>query len=299
MNTYLKNCEDPNINSIESGKNTLIEQLKKCLFILSNRIRTLQEYIVKRKLAVQNLLKKVEGLWKESTLANAISYVQTQIIKSEKCVERLLQHNDELGFFISILNGTCDDYRLGSGTIDLGKQQNFICLIDQSHESVTSENPEHIKQRSPAWDDLRKNAKVTGSSLYKALGMRSLKEQKEHFDKVYDGVVNPITPETQKRFDYGTENELHALATLVGKVIPIFYPQVKFREDGCVCLPLDDKGNYAVISGDETGIHDGTSKVAFEPKMSDTWKGLFYRHVLSITNILHDTDFESNGSQEM
>ena len=25
VNTYLKNCEDPNINSIESGKNTLIE----------------------------------------------------------------------------------------------------------------------------------------------------------------------------------------------------------------------------------------------------------------------------------
>jgi len=89
--------------------------------------------------------------------------VQTQIIKSEKCVERLLQHNDELGFYISILNGTCNDYRLGSETANLGKQQSFICLIDQS---VASENPEHIKQRSPAWDDLRKHAKVTGSSLY-------------------------------------------------------------------------------------------------------------------------------------
>jgi hypothetical protein len=44
---------------------------------MSRRIIELREFVVKRKQHLQNLLKLVEGDWKQSKLSGAISYWQT------------------------------------------------------------------------------------------------------------------------------------------------------------------------------------------------------------------------------
>jgi hypothetical protein len=70
---------------------------------------------------------------------------------------------------------------------------------------------------------------------------------------------------------YGTEQEINALGTFVGRIMPVYFPQILFREDGCETLPLGD--GYAVISGDGSGINsDGSVDVAVEFKCPKTWK---------------------------
>jgi len=58
----------------------------------------------------------------------------------------------------------------------------------RDHLNVTVVPPALTKQRSQEWINARRNAKVTGSTIYTAIGCDSLKKQKQHFDKVFSGV---------------------------------------------------------------------------------------------------------------
>ena len=60
----------------------------------------------------------------------------------------------------------------------------------------------------------------------------------------------------------GTKQEINALATLVGKVMPVYYPYLSYREDGCTVLPLNS--SYMVVSGDGTSREELRDRVAFE-----------------------------------
>ena len=44
-------------------------------------------------------------------------------------------------------------------------------------------NPEFVKQRSDHWFKLRERSRITGSTMHDALGLRTLKSQKMHYDK--------------------------------------------------------------------------------------------------------------------
>ena len=67
------------------------------------------------------------------------------------------------------------------------------------------------------------------------------------------------------RFAHGTKNDINALASLVGKILPTFYPHLSFQEDGCDIINLP--GGYCVISGDGSGVNqEGINHVAIEFK---------------------------------
>ena len=77
------------------------------------------------------------------------------------------------------------------------------------------ENYQYIKQRTTEWFQIRKNARVTGSTLNKALGLDTLLKQKEHhYVFVHGRQEPPVSRELQKKFDHGTRNEINATATL-------------------------------------------------------------------------------------
>jgi hypothetical protein len=42
-----------------------------------------------------------------------------------------------------------------------------------------------VEKRTDRWLQLRKESRVTGSTLFRALGLATLREQQEHFDFVY------------------------------------------------------------------------------------------------------------------
>jgi hypothetical protein len=66
-----------------------------------------------------------------------------------------------------------------------------------------------MKQKTDRWLQLRKESRVTGSTLFRAFGLTTLREQQEHFDCVYHGIERPISDKLQSFFDYGTREELN------------------------------------------------------------------------------------------
>ena len=105
----------------------------------------------------------------------------------------------------------------------------------------------------------------------RALGLGTLKGQQTLYNKVYDGEREVVSLDLQVRFDYGSANKSHALATTFGKIIPIFYPGVTFSEYGSVVLQAGS-WNYMKVKEDASGVTiNDTDGVCFE------FKGPIYR----------------------
>lgn len=76
--------------------------------------------------------------------------------------------------------------------------------------------PIYVKQRSPEWHQLRKQAVVTGSSAYNALGLRSKADRDAHFDEfVYRIKARQFSTEALANMKYGAENEVNLLSILL------------------------------------------------------------------------------------
>ena len=117
--------------------------------------------------------------------------------------------------------------------LDPSIQQNMFLLKDAVEEQTQPIPTNLIKQRSDLWKSVRSLAYVTGSTLHSALGLRGLKEQKTHFDvNVLGKEPSVVSETTQKYLDHGTQNEKLAVATLSGKFLPIFYPDLNYVEKG-------------------------------------------------------------------
>ena len=129
---------------------------------------------------------------------------------------------------------------MGSGVeVVFDKQTNYACLVEPTNASTLGAlNPRRTKQRTEQWHELRRLSKITGSTLYKAIGLGLLREEQARYDEVYAGKVSETTPELQELFDYGTQQEPNALATLLAKYMPVYLPELLYVEDGCCAIPL-------------------------------------------------------------
>lgn len=104
-----------------------------------------------------------------------------------------------------------------------------------------------MNQRTDAWFSVRTKAVVTGSYLYRALGFDRLKHQQYHFKKVYnDESEETPSSETMKMMEQGTLNKINAVATIASKVLPIYYPNMDFVEEGCLSLSQFNMGHILV-----------------------------------------------------
>ncbi|CAG2203301.1 unnamed protein product [Mytilus edulis] len=113
----------------------------------------------------------------------------------------------------------------------------------------TNDDTRKIKQRSEEWFSIRKQAKVTGSTLYKAIGLENLSSMRDHFDNVICNLKEaPKNQFTISAMQHGTDNEINAVSTLVGKILPSLFPDMEFYEEGCVKL-FD---GFMVVSPDGT-----------------------------------------------
>lgn len=120
-----------NVRKISDLDEKNMQTMKQAILIsitnLSIRIKELREPIVKKKLGLSNLMKQVDGEWKESKLAPAISFCKTKIIHSQSTIKDLLNCIDNLGYIVACINGTSENYVLGCGAkIHLDHQTNFV-----------------------------------------------------------------------------------------------------------------------------------------------------------------------------
>ncbi|KAH3696894.1 hypothetical protein DPMN_084377 [Dreissena polymorpha] len=109
--------------------------------------------------------------------------------------------------------------------VDFNSLEAYKSLETLTDLATEKDDPRLIKQRSTAWFDIRSKAKVTGSTLYRSIGLDGLKNLKEHFEQVICGAPEKQFSEKVKdAMKHGVENEINAVATLVGKVIPVLFP---------------------------------------------------------------------------
>ena len=160
------------------------EKLQKIVLIVSERIKDLRMLFIKQKLALNKFHKEAGDDWRNSRFVYAISSIQAQAYQVRQMIKELLDVNKSLvcvGAFV------CNqgEVFVSDMQTDCFLEENCITLKDQSSipENLRT-NARFIKQRSEEWFELRKRFKVTGSSLYGALGLDLLKNQQAHFDKV-------------------------------------------------------------------------------------------------------------------
>ena len=100
---------------------------------------------------------------------------------------------------------------------------------DEVGRDVDLNNPSHyeyIKQGSTQWHNVRKLARVTGSSLYRAIGLDTLNRQKEHhYSNVCGRSEATPDPLLQRRLDHGRQNEVNIISSLVTTIMPAFLPR--------------------------------------------------------------------------
>ena len=153
-------------------------------------------------------------------------------------------------------------YIQGSKYITGNKVNIDQCANYQELAESAPSNPDTrlVRQRTDEWRTIREKAKITGSTFFKTIGLDGLQKEKEHFEEVICHVSSkPFSEAVQEMLDYGTKNEQNAAATLVGKVLPVIDPSVRFYVEGCVELD----GSFMVVSPDgslrQTDSFDSTT----------------------------------------
>ena len=147
----------------------------------------------------------------------------------ENCVNRMLNVIVDLCKMLAHMNGV-GSLIPETHFVQLHKQANFFPLlpaefVSQYLDLELKENTQFCAQRSKIWHRLRNKARVTGSTMFKALGFESLKVKKEHIYVFVKGrPPKDVDPEVQKYLDFGIANEIHAVATLVGCIMPVLLP---------------------------------------------------------------------------
>ena len=104
------------------------------------------------------------------------------------------------------LNNTSHCFRK-KGPILLDSMQNSWILRHPDTlqlDEFLLQYPHYMKQRSDLWLNLRKKSLITGSTMHNAIGLRTLKAQKEHF-KIFvkkSKEDSDITPAMQHGMDH-------------------------------------------------------------------------------------------------
>ena len=121
--------------------------------------------------------------------------------------------------------------------VKLHKQSNYFGLLPSKYVSQHmdlehKDNTQFCSQRSPIWYKPHQRSFVTGSSMYKGLGLDTLKAEKEHFNVYVRKLPSvPVSEEVQKYIQFSSENEINAIASLVGLIMPALLPSHSLKLD--------------------------------------------------------------------
>ena len=170
----------------DSHINEFAPDLKIVVQIVTKCIRSLREAKVRYEQLRSRFKKKIAARPDIGSRYDvAFSDINSFIRRADIAIKNLLQINVEWCSIMATLNGNISIF-CKRGPILLDSMLNSLIL--RSPETLQLDNfllkyPEYMKQRSELWYSLRKECSVTGSTLHSAIGLRTLKEQKEHFKK--------------------------------------------------------------------------------------------------------------------
>ena len=141
----------------------------------------------------------------------SIDDTKANIYVLKNWIHDALMLNRNLCYIMLELNKSNDLY-VCTDEVNLSQQANVKLLLDPKHFQHKVNLDIHtdvVKQSSSKWYKLHKEARVTGSTLYKALGLDSLKAEKEHYDKFILAKGKKEFPcDVRQRMQHGSENEV-------------------------------------------------------------------------------------------
>ncbi|KAH3717370.1 hypothetical protein DPMN_060156 [Dreissena polymorpha] len=117
----------------------------------------------------------------------------------------------------------------------------------------------NVKQRTEEWHAKRKTAKVTGSTIYTAIGLAGVKKQGDYFDELLCGFPKHTSDKVNAFMAYGTEKEPSAMLTLLGKVMPVMFPDTLCCEEGFIELGKDKNNNPFMVVSPDGSVRCNTS----------------------------------------
>ena len=130
----------------------------------------------------------------------AFSDIEAFLARADIVIKDMLSLNRKWCNIMACINRNTQCF-LGTGTVDLEKQKNFRILlkpqmIELSNPGFLNDNPEYVKQRTVEWFNNRRRSRIMASTMHNALGLRTLKAQKDHFELP---VVNGMDANMEQR----------------------------------------------------------------------------------------------------
>ena len=166
-------------------KDEIITNSKAAIERPSKNLSDLRAVKQKKEMTLEKLKKACLTEELKSKYAYALSAVKTFIYRLNGCINKILKVIDDLGYKICVLNESVQNYCL-SHVCDLGEQNNYMCLTGSETPNIRQgdircKDTRFIKQRTTTWENIRKNACVTGITCFNALGFGGLKKTKGAF----------------------------------------------------------------------------------------------------------------------
>ena len=244
-------------------RHKLFEHTQNLLSLLnqvSRRIRTLRgringEHYLRLKI-VKLAHNQALDRRKQFAYRMQLSYLNEHSARCDSSIGRCLSVNQRIVKALAACRANNDMFS-ESKLVDLHLQNNAHFLFSSERNELyfdlsIKENSDIVKQRSAKWFAMRKNVKVTGSTLHAALGLESLAEMKQHhYQFIKKRPKPPFPEEINVRLKYGQENEKHALATVIGGLMPAYKPKCfSFQEVGSVFIQVYGDEDFMLVSPD-------------------------------------------------
>ena len=207
----------------ENLKDLLLDILR----ITSENIIKVREIRDKKEYCKTKLIERGGGSdWRKGKYVYAISAIRAFIHDIDDYIEQATEMTERICTYVAYLNASSIAH---GRSLNLSSSHSFE-YIDTSR---ALENTRFIAQRSDEWFALRKSVKITGSTIYSAIGCDGLGRQKDHFETVICRVKAKEPSEAvQQAMQHGVDNEPNAVSTIVGKVVPVLFPGMTFHEEG-------------------------------------------------------------------
>ena len=186
MNLHGVDSQQPLADIGPDAKDKLLIKIRSFMTIISSHIRSSRQHILKPMHALDKFQKLCQ------TGKGALKY-QYALSSTKSMLYQLHIHVTQgLKVIYEASHPGMGGASASSGPlIDVGSQGNMVRLEERQDLPDEYHRPEFIKQRTEECFALRKQPRVTGSSLHNAIGLRTLTDQKLHFDVHVSGQPMP------------------------------------------------------------------------------------------------------------
>lgn len=226
-------------------KGIIVNILLKLLNSISTDATIIRSIKSKKEYTLTKFIERGGSEWRQTKFAYVISAIKAFLFDIQKYLDA---HVSLLGLicqFVAHIQGS--KMYVQSTTVHLFTQSNYRLIS----ENQSKNDKRKVKQRSEVWIEERKWATVTGSSIFEAVGLDGLKKLQHFFDgKMCSEKAQEPSDIVMNAMRYGTENEINAVATFCGKVLPVIAPSFNYHEEGYIRKEIQESEKFMVISPD-------------------------------------------------